>query len=155
YTDMPLLVRTDTLQYLDPRDVLKDWQFPDYSKRYSGKIQSLKPEQIERLGGFMVWDQAKNQAIHLDRETVGWHYQQSGIDAALLGTYRVKLLNGREVDVMPIFQMYQVHLQDYDLDTAHQINRAPKDLIVRWARDCGTVKPAQIHNGEGVCHYFH
>ncbi|MBM4135033.1 MAG: twin-arginine translocation signal domain-containing protein, partial [Nitrospira sp.] len=100
YTDSPLLVRTDTLQYLDPRDVIKDFAFPDYSKRYSGRVQSLKPEQIERLGGAMVWDLAKGQAVHLDREAVGWHYQQSGIDAALTGTYRVKLLNGREVDVM-------------------------------------------------------
>ncbi|MGH8459771.1 MAG: molybdopterin-dependent oxidoreductase, partial [Nevskiales bacterium] len=155
YTDMPLLVRTDTLQYLDPRDVIKDFQFPDYSKRYSGRIQSLKPDQIERLGGFMVWDLAKKQAVHLDRETVGWHYQNSGIDAALTGTYRVKLLNGREVDVMPIYQMYTVHLQDYDLDTVHQISRSPKDLIVRWSRDSGTIKPAAMHNGEGVCHYFH
>ena len=56
---------------------------------------------------------------------------------------------------MPVFQMYQVHLQDYDLDTVHQINRAPKDLIVRWARDSGTIKPAAIHNGEGTNHYFH
>ena len=74
---------------------------------------------------------------------------------ALTGTYRVKLLNGREVDVMPIYQMYLVHLQDYDLDTSHQITRAPKDLMVRWARDSGTIKPAAMHNGEGVCHYFH
>ena len=51
--------------------------------------------------------------------------------------------------------MYLVHLQDYDLDTVHQITRAPKDLIVRWARDSGTIKPAAMHNGEGVCHYFH
>ena len=62
---------------------------------------------------------------------------------------------GREIDVMSIYQMYQVHLQDYDLDTTHQITRAPKDLIVRWARDSGTIKPAAMHNGEGVCHYFH
>ena len=74
---------------------------------------------------------------------------------ALTGTYRVKLLNGREVDVMPVWQMYLVHFQDYDLDTVHQICRTPKDLIVRWARDSGTIKPAAMHNGEGVCHYFH
>jgi nitrate reductase / nitrite oxidoreductase, alpha subunit len=43
YTDMPLLVRTDTLQYLDPRDVIKDYAFPDFSKSYSGKVQTLKP----------------------------------------------------------------------------------------------------------------
>src|SRR5690606_18032254 len=27
YTDLPLLIRTDTLQYLDPRDVVPDYQF--------------------------------------------------------------------------------------------------------------------------------
>jgi nitrate reductase alpha subunit len=41
YTDMPILVRTDTLQYLDPRDVTKDYAFPDFSKSYSGMVQSL------------------------------------------------------------------------------------------------------------------
>ncbi|MEX5283119.1 MAG: molybdopterin-dependent oxidoreductase [Nitrospiraceae bacterium] len=155
YTDMPLLVRTDTLQYLDPRDVVKDYAFPDFSNAYSGRVQGLKPEYIQRLGGTMVWDLAKNQPVPIHREQVGWHFLNSGLDVALTGTYRVKLLNGREIDVAPIYQLYQVHLQDYDLDTVHQINRAPKDLIVRWARDCGTIKPAAIHNGEGVCHYFH
>lgn len=155
YTDMPILVRTDTLQYLDPREVIKDYAFPDFAKSYSGKVQTMKPDVIARLGGFMVWDLNKNQAVPLHRELVGWHYRKSGIDSALTGTYRVTLLSGREVDVMPIFQMYQVHLQDYDLDTVHQINRCPKDLIVRWARDSGTIKPAAIHNGEGTNHYFH
>ena len=155
FTDLPLLVRTDTLQYLDPRDVIADYKFPDFSKSYSGRIQSLKPEQIERLGGMMVWDLAKGKAVPLHREQVGFHFKESGIDPALTGTFRVKLLNGREIDVMSIYQMYQVHLQDYDLDTTHQITRAPKDLIVRWARDSGTIKPAAMHNGEGVCHYFH
>jgi nitrate reductase alpha subunit len=46
FTDLPLLVRTDTLQYLDPRDVIADYKFPDFSKSYSGRIQSLKPEQV-------------------------------------------------------------------------------------------------------------
>ena len=155
FTDSPLLVRTDTLQYLDPRDVIKDYSFPDFSKSYSGRVQTLKPEQIQRLGGMMVWDLNKKQAVPLHREQVGYHFEKSGIDAALTGTYRVKLLNGREVDVMPIWQMYMVHFQDFDLDTVHQITRAPKDLLVRYARDSGTIKPAAIHNGEGTNHYFH
>ena len=50
YTDSPVLVRTDTLQFLDPRDVVADYKFPDFSKSYSGRVQSLKPEQVERLG---------------------------------------------------------------------------------------------------------
>ena len=70
YTDSPLLIRTDTLQYLDPRDVIKGYQFPDFSKSYSGRVQTLKPSQIQRLGGFMVWDLNKNQ-VHLpNREHV-------------------------------------------------------------------------------------
>jgi len=155
FTDLPLLIRSDTLQYLDPRDVIQGYQFPDFSNTYSGRVQTLDPAKVARLGGFMVWDLNKNQAVPMHRELVGWHFKKSGIDPALTGTHRVKLLNGKEVDVLPIFQLYQVHLQDYDLDTVHQINRAPKDLIVRWARDVGTIKPAAIHNGEGTNHYFH
>src|SRR5919106_1746191 len=86
FTDSPILIRTDTLQYLDPRDVIKDFKFPDYSNRYTGRVQTLKPEQIERLGGAMVYDLAKKQPVYLDRETVGFHYIKSGIDAALTGT---------------------------------------------------------------------
>ena len=97
---MPLLVRTDTLQYLDPRDVIADFKFPDFSKSYSGRMQALKPDQIERLGGMMVWDLNKKQAVPLHREQVGYHFVQTGIDPALMGTFRVKLLNGREVDVI-------------------------------------------------------
>src|SRR5438876_3528076 len=154
YTDAPVLVRTDTLQFLDPRDVVAEYKFPDFSKSYSGRVQSFAPGQVQRIGGMMVWDLTKQQAVPLHREQVGWHYQTSGLDAALTGTYRVKLLNGREVDAMPVWQLYLVHFQDYDLDTCHQICRTPKDLLVRWARDAGSIKPAAIHNGEGVNHYF-
>ncbi|MGZ8394504.1 MAG: molybdopterin-dependent oxidoreductase, partial [Nitrospira sp.] len=86
FTDLPLLIRTDTLQYLDPRDVIADYKFPDFSKSYSGRIQSLLPEQIERLGGMMVWDLGKGQAVPLHREQIGFHFKDSGIDPALTGT---------------------------------------------------------------------
>ena len=103
----------------------------------------------------MVWDSAKGQAVPLHREQVGFHFKASRIDPALTGSPSREIAQWPEIDVMPLYQMYQVHLQDYDLDTTHQITRAPKDLIVRWARDSGTIKPAAMHNGEGVCHYFH
>ena len=51
YTDAPMLVRTDTLQFLDPRDVVADYKFPDFSKSYSGRVQSLKPEQVAAARG--------------------------------------------------------------------------------------------------------
>ena len=38
----------------------------------------------------------------------------------------MKLLDGKEVDVMPVFQMYKIHVQDFDLDTTHQISQYPE-----------------------------
>src|SRR5947199_168951 len=135
FTDRPILIRTDTLTYLDPRDVVKDYKLFDLSKGYTTKVQTINPDYRERLGDFMVWDTAKNQPIPMHRELVGQHMVNAGVDPSLEGTYRVKLLDGREVDVMPVFQMYKIHVKDFDLDTTHQICRSPKDLIVRWARD--------------------
>ncbi len=155
YTDSPILIRTDTLQYLDPRDVIKDYKLFDLTHGYSKYVQAIKQEYRERLGDFMVWDVNKKQAVPMHRELVGINMTKAGIDPALEGTYRVKLLDGKDVDVMPVFQMYKIHVQDFDLDTTHQITQSPKDLIVRWARDCGTVKPMAIHSGEGVNHWFH
>ena len=51
YTDSPVLVRTDTLQFLDPRDVVAEYKFPDFSKSYSGRVQSLTPEQVAAARG--------------------------------------------------------------------------------------------------------
>src|SRR2546426_1093956 len=107
------------------------------------------------MGDFMVWDPAKKAPIPMHREIVGVHQVKAGIDPALEGTYRVKLLDGKDVGVMPVFQMYKIHVQDFDLDATYQITNTPKDLIVRWARDSGTIKPHAIHNGEGVAHWFH
>src|SRR5207244_24804 len=145
YTDSPILIRTDTLQYLDPRDVIKDYKLADLHHGYTYKVQTIKDEYRERLGDFMVWDTAKNQVVPMHRELVGGHMTKAGIDPALEGTFRVKLLDGKEADVMPVFQMYKIHVQDFDLDTTNQITNSPKDLIVRWARDCGTVKPMASH----------
>src|SRR2546429_143239 len=128
YTDSPILVRTDTLQYLDPHDVIKDYKLFDLTHGYSKYVQAIKPEYRERLGDFMVWDTAKNQAVPMHREMVGVNMTKAGIDPALEGTYRVKLLDGKEVDVMPVFQMYKIHVQDFDLDTkAHG-----KEIVTKY-----------------------
>src|SRR2546430_274568 len=98
FTDMPILVRTDTLTYLDPRDVIKDYKLFDLSKTYTAKVQAIKDDYRERLGDFMVWDTAKNQPLPMHREQVGMHMLKAGIDPAREGTYRDKLLDGKEVD---------------------------------------------------------
>ena len=104
YTDMPILIRTDTLTYLEPKDVIKDYKMADLSKSYSYKVQAMKDPQRERLGDFMMWDTAKNAAVPMHRELVGLHMTKAGVDPALEGVYKVALLDGKTVDVMPLFQ---------------------------------------------------
>ena len=125
------------MQYLDPRDVIADFKFPDFSKSYSGRIQALKPDQIERLGGMMVWDLNKKQAVPLHREQVGYHFVQSGIDPALTGTYPRQAAEWPRSRRVPIYQMYLVHLQDYDLDTVasdHPRAEGPDRAVGRGIR---------------------
>jgi nitrate reductase alpha subunit len=59
------------------------------------------------------------------------------------------------VEVATVLTMYREHLKDYDLDSVVEMTGAPKNLIEQLITDLATIKPAAIHIGEGVNHYFH
>ena len=118
FTDMPFLVRTDTLQYLDPRDVVTDYQVPGFLEELLGpgaNVEAGADRTTRRHDG--VGSEQEGRRCHCTGSRSAGTIRRAALIAALTGTYRVKLLNGREIDVMPIYQMYLVHLQDYDLDT--------------------------------------
>ncbi|MBI4558400.1 MAG: molybdopterin-dependent oxidoreductase, partial [Candidatus Hydrogenedentes bacterium] len=155
FTDFPMLVRTDTLKRLRAHEI-----FPDYKTTLSPdgpsvKIQGLKPEQHEKLGDFVVWDEAANEPRALTRDDVGKRMAEKGIKPALTGTFKVKLVDGKEIEVATLWTLYQTHLNDYDLDTVCEITHAPKNLVEQLAKDLATMKPAAIHQGEGINHWFH
>jgi nitrate reductase alpha subunit len=151
FTDLPILVRTDTLTRLDPADV-----FPGYTKglRPDGPSfaeQGLTPEDYDRLHDFVVWDRTDGPTP-ITRDDVG---DRMRADPVLEGRFTVRLLDGTRVEVAPLFELYRQHLRDYDLDTVAEITRAPKDLIERLAEDIWTLSPVAIHVGEGINHWFH
>ena len=78
-----------------------------------------------------------------------------GIDPQLDWKGTVKLADGKEVEVATAWNLYQVHLKDYDLDTVSEITSAPKELMEKLAQDIATIKPTAIHQGEGIAHWFH
>ncbi len=155
FTDFPLLVRTDNLRRLRANDIFEGYQNQDISQGPSFKIQGLTPEQREQIGDFVVWDQGKGAAVAITRDDIGANFANKGIDPALAGKFKVRTVDGTDVEVMPLFEMYKIHLEDYDLDTVHEITRTPKELIARLAEDIATIKPVAIHQGEGVNHWFH
>ncbi|CAN5338125.1 hypothetical protein BH09PLA1_BH09PLA1_00140 [soil metagenome] len=156
FTDFPILVRSDTLKRLRPEEVIAGYQPKDLRAGPSFKIQGLTDKQRARIGDFAIWDSKQNRVVAVSRDEVGEH---ANLDAALTGTFTVKTLDGKDVEVMPIYEMYKRHLVDYDLKTCEEITGAKGELIERLARDIWeTTKaghPVSIHHGEGTNHYFH
>jgi nitrate reductase alpha subunit len=156
FTDFPLLVRTDTLRRLRPEDVQAGYKPKDLRKGPSYRIQGLTDEQRAKIGDFCVWDETQKRVVFVSRDEVGSGMQ---LAAALEGTYQVRLANGRNVEVMPILEMYKRHLKDYDLKTVEEISGAKPELVERLAADFWTTTeaggPVAIHIGEGINHYFH
>ncbi|MBI3462199.1 MAG: molybdopterin-dependent oxidoreductase [Planctomycetes bacterium] len=156
FTDFPLLVRTDTLKRLRPETVIDAYQPKDLSGGPSYSIQGLTDEQRARIGDFTVWDLKAKQIVAISRDEVG---RLMTVEPALEGTFEVTLLDGSQVEVMPILEMYKRHLADYDLKTVEEISGASSALVRRAAEDIwNTTKagqPVAIHIGEGINHYFH
>ncbi len=153
YTDFPLLLRADTLERLRAKDV-----FPGYRPRLdldgpSFKVQNLKPDQYEKVGfDFVVYDENTGGLAPITRDEIGPNMSQR---PRLEYRERIRLADGTETEVLTIWEAYKIHLQDYDLDTVHEITGTPKELIERLAHDIATIKPVAIHTGEGINHWFH
>ncbi len=155
YTDLPLLVRTDTLKRLKPEDIIAGYVPADLSGGMSQKRQGLTPEQRKQVGDFVVWDAKTGRPVPVTRDEIGPLFTKRGVDAALSGTYTLRGVDGKPIEVMPLFEMYKIHLRDYDLDSVAEMTSAPKALIRRLAEDIATIQPVAIHIGEGINHWFH
>lgn len=156
FTDFPLLVRTDTLERLRPQDIQADYQAKDISKGPSYQVQGLTDEQRAKIGDFCVWDTEAKKVAFISRDEVGAHMN---IQAALEGTYQVRLATDEQIEVMPVMEMYRRHLKDYDTATVEEISGASPHLVERLAKDIWETTeaghPVAIHVGEGINHYFH
>ena len=155
FTDFPLLVRTDNLKRLRAHEVFKGYKSVIDPNGASFKIQGLKKEQYKKLGDFVVFDAKTKKLKAITRDEIGDKMTAKGIDPDLGYKGTIKLANGEKVEVMTLWEMYKIHLKDYDIDTVAEITRAPKNLIEQLAKDIATIKPVAIHYGEGINHWFH
>lgn len=155
FTDLPLLVRTDNLRRLRASEIFPDYQNALSPDGPSFKIQNLTIEQYEKLGDFVIWDLETNTFQAITRDDVGEIMKKKGLNPALEGRFNVRI-GEKEIEVMPLFELYKsYHLKDYELDAVCEITGAPKELILRLVEDIFTIKPAAIHQGEGINHWFH
>ena len=81
-----------------------------------------------------MWDA---KSIHPRRSRATWsarRWPRTALSRRLIGRGKVKLADGSETEVATSWNLYQVHLKDYDLDSVSEITSAPKDLIERLRR---------------------
>ncbi len=170
FTDMPLLVRMDNGKVLRARDIVPNYQpkelkkavilkpgesFPPFFKQEKQYI----PEAIRRedMNDFVVWDKRSDSPKVITRDDVGEDFWKLGIDPALEGTYRVKTVDGKEVEVKPLFQVYlEFFEKNYTPKQAEIITGVPSKKIEKLAREIAShPRNMKLSQGMGVNQYQH
>ena len=148
YTDLPTLVRMDTLERLKAADV-----FPSYkSKELTNFVSVLAKDQkappttkqngmqipealASEFGDFVMWDGAKNAPVAVSRDALGERFGEVGIDPALTGSFKVTLADGTKVTARTVFDLTKEYL-DANMTPAQasKVSWAPKEAIVSLAR---------------------
>lgn len=175
FTDLPFLIRMDTLRPLRARDLIAGYQPAPLSNNtrvyesdetghpveplppnYSQETQFIADRLRKEWDDFMVWDGESGGAKVVTRDQVGTHFQSMGIDPALTGEYKVRLVDGQEVSVRPNFDLIKQYLDDNcDVQTISELTWAPKEAIEGLARQIAANRQATLlATGMGPNHFF-
>lgn len=131
YTDAPLLVRVDN------------------GKRIRESELTNNEPLVNR---FLVWDKNSNRALPIPLDKLGIPEE---INAALDGTFKVKLNNGDVVDVRPGFSFVVDELQEFTPEKTAPITGLDAEIVRRVAVTYATEKPSAIIMGAGSNHWYH
>ena len=149
FTDLPLLVRLDTLKLLRAGEVIPGYRSADLQNFTTvlkpGETAPPFPLQEKQLipqalrnewGDFVVWDAKSGGVKPVTRDQVGEHWNRLGIDPALEGEFTVKTLEGQELKAAPLFTLLRRYLdENFPPDQVAEITWAPQEAIVNLARD--------------------
>lgn len=126
-TDLPLLVRMDTKKFLREMDL-----------RENGRDNQ-----------FYFYDLKTGEIVKAPRKTLKFDG-----DPALEGKYKVKLKDGKEVEVTPVFELLKEHLKEYEPERASKICGVHPETIKMLARMVAGNK-THILVGWNSAKYYH
>ena len=145
FTDLPLLVRADTLKMLRAAEVfggpLAKLANQTQVQKAGEKLPApgfqrdmVVPEKLrEEWGDYVWWDAKANAPRALSRDEVGKH---SRVQEPLLeGAVEVTLMDGKKVACRPVFDVVKEYLAHFDPKTTEEITWAPEATVVALARD--------------------
>lgn len=152
FTDLPMLVRLDSLKYLRAQDVfgggvaalsnqtrvVKAGETPPPPGM---QTDILVPEALrQQWGDYVYWDRASQSAKPLTRDQVG---AKSPVgDPLLEGVVEVTLKDGTKARCRPVFDLVQEYAAHFDPKTTEELTWAPaagvQELARHLARQPGT-----------------
>ncbi|MCC6364273.1 MAG: molybdopterin-dependent oxidoreductase [Bryobacterales bacterium] len=143
WTDLPLLVRMDTLKNLRARDVFGGKDLDLKNTRILGATekepppgthtQQIVPEKLRvEWGDYVWWDRTANAPKAASRDMVG---KSSSIgDPLLEGSVEVTLADGKKVRCRPIFDLVQEYANHFTPQTTEELTWAPAAAVESLAR---------------------
>lgn len=149
FTDLPTLVRLDTLERLRASDVFpghrdsapKNWAqiVPQGQAAPPTPLQKgiQVPEYLAKeLSDVVMWDTRSGRPVAVAHGQLGEHFDRLGVDPALSGAFEVTLVDGTQVKVRPVFDLMRQYL-DQNMTPAQvaRITWAPEQAIRALARD--------------------
>ncbi|WP_435685557.1 molybdopterin-dependent oxidoreductase, partial [Sedimenticola selenatireducens] len=153
-TDLPFLVRTDTKMFLRESDMVEGGS---EEKFYTWDTKTKKPVLMKGSWGEEPEKKAKIQPGFMGRNTFTFpdgYLDLGDLDPALEGTFEVKLADGGDVKVQPVFEVYKPKMNEYTPENVSKITGVAPSVIIQMARDFAKNKPSMIITGGGTNHWY-
>lgn len=162
HTDLPLLVRSDTLKHLKPTDyilgyknaVLKNTVMLQKGEKppsaWKQDDQIVAQELRDEWGDFTAWDVGAGAPVVVTRDEAA----KAG-NYALEGKFTVKLLDGTSVEVRPVFDLIKEQASHYTPETTGAICHTAPENVTWLAREIAknSGKTLLVY-GMGPNHFF-
>jgi nitrate reductase alpha subunit len=167
-TDLPFLVRLDTLEPLRPEEVFPDYKADELKsitflkkgeKGHSGlqqKVQFAPDSMKDNFRPYMVRDSKSKTLKAITRDHFGEAFNKLGINPDLKAKLKVKLIDGSEVEVRTVFSLTEEYLNEtFTPKQTEMITGAPASAIVKLAREIAKNKEQTIFaTGMGPNQFF-
>jgi nitrate reductase alpha subunit len=91
---------------------------------------------VKELADFVMWDAKTGKPVAVSHNQIGDHFTKLGLDPALEGKFKVKTVDGKEVEVRTVFDLTREYLDaNMTPEQVERVSWAPKAATVQLARD--------------------
>lgn len=145
-TDLPFLVRMDTLQPIRPEEIIKDYKASelnqmDFVKKgektppgFQQKKQFAPESMREDFKPSVIFDQKSKKYVSVNRDQFGGTFEKTGFEPALSFNKEVTLLSGEKVKVRSVFEMTVEYLNaNFTPEKTSLVTGAPVKAITSLA----------------------